>query len=352
MPGTNTRAIRHDRTAFTLVELLTVIAIIAILSALTYPALQAARNVARKAQCSSNIRQLALALQSHYTIKQRFPMGCYGRDPSLIGMSITEAAAGDRAGHGAGWTSYILPHLEEKGMFLDLNLQLQPDGTGQWSAGNLDETQKLIGIFRCPSEIAPSSVNDISMPNRVTCNYLGCAGSNQDPTIVGLNGRTLDRDDLKTSGTYRQTAYDGIYPDDLSTPAVDESTYAANGMLFNRSRINANDVPDGFSHTILVGEAIFAYGTDSSGTSYFNDHWAIGSRDIDSGLDVSEFLGSTAVPFNQNFESSFGSWHAGNVTNFAFADGSTHTLDDEIDPMVRRRLGQRNDGATIEADSF
>ena len=112
-----------------------------------------------------------------------------------------------------------------------------------------------------------------------------------------------------------------------------------------------DDIEDGLSHTMIIGECIFYYGTDSSGGVHENDHWAIGSAEIDARLDLTEFLGSTKLGFNTNNEMSFGSWH-GNITNVAFADGSVATIDNEIDSNVRLYIGNRKDQQTIEADAF
>ena len=81
---TNSCASSVRRNGFTLVELLTVIAIIAILMGILVPAVSAVRNAARQSQCKQNVRQLAMALQNYFSVKGRFPPGAHGRDPAAL----------------------------------------------------------------------------------------------------------------------------------------------------------------------------------------------------------------------------------------------------------------------------
>ena len=344
------------RHGFTLIELLTVIAIIAILMGILVPAVQAVRSAARQSTCKQNTRQLALAVQSYFSVKGRFPFGAHGRNPAVLrdvlDGSISPASDGysdstlpepeSDAGSGAGWTAYILPYIEEKGLFEDIDLRPDSSGSGGWTvAGSteLGSLQKLISTFRCPSDLAPTSVSDTGLPSRVPCSYLGCAGSNQT-----YSGTRAD-DDLTIDASSTSADYSSFEGFDAENPNP------ANGLLFNRSRIEMDDIPDGLSHTMVLGESIFFYGS-VGGVFYYNDHWAIGSADIDNRADLTEFLGSTAIRFNNNNEMSFGSYHPGNITNVAFADGSVVTLDGDLDNTVRLHLGDRADGVTIEADAF
>ena len=103
---------RSHKTGFTLVELLVVIAIIGVLVALLLPAVQSARETARRAQCSNNLKQLGLALLQYHDIKQQFPIG-----------------ANDA--RGAAWSAYMLPWIEQQALFD--SLVFQEGGEGQWA---------------------------------------------------------------------------------------------------------------------------------------------------------------------------------------------------------------------------
>src|SRR5438105_1065208 len=96
--------------AFTLVELLVVIAIIGVLVALLLPAIQAARESARRAQCKNNLKQIGLALHNHESARRAFP-------PGYISNSATKNGPG--TGPGWGWGAYILPYLEESSLQID-----------------------------------------------------------------------------------------------------------------------------------------------------------------------------------------------------------------------------------------
>ena len=119
----------------------------------------------------------------------------------------------------------------------------------------------------------------------------------------------------------------------------------ANGLLYNRSRVSLDDVPDGASTTVIVGEVLFSWEDDI-------DRWYIGSNDVDNGVDLSEFLASMSKRLNQRSELSFGSNHSSETVNFGFADGHIQTIDRDIDPTVQRALGSRNGQEKIPEDAF
>ena len=153
---------------FTLVELLVVIAIIGILVALLLPAVQAAREAARRSQCSNNLKQIGLALQMYNDTLQVTPDGALGAQ-------------------GAAWSGYILPFIEQQSLqdIMDFS-----HSGNQWAVGfpgdpnsrmgNLVATETVIPSYRCPSASVPLHVYYISTDNwvvfrRVPATYLACA---------------------------------------------------------------------------------------------------------------------------------------------------------------------------------
>jgi prepilin-type N-terminal cleavage/methylation domain-containing protein/prepilin-type processing-associated H-X9-DG protein len=316
------------RRAFSLVELLVVIAIIALLLALLMPAVQGAREAARRTQCGNNVKQIGLAIQSFHASQAGLPAG--------TGWVLP--AKGDA--HGIGWTAFILPQLELQPIadVIDWN---RPDGS-QWAAGspgipdpqptspNASHRQiwacsQVIPVFRCPSSAAPqhaynrSSYDRWVVWRRAPANYLGCG-----------SGVLATQNDKKWSKLHEK-AYGMV---------------ALDGLLYSDSQITFDGVPDGLSNTLLVAEAEpvgfeVAPGTvEARGTK---DHWAIGGDDPDVNCDHSEFLGSTGVRMNDlTQELSFSSRHSGGVQG-VMADGSVHFFSESIDDATWRRLGNRKD---------
>ena len=165
----------HRANGFTLVELLVVIAIIGILVALLLPAIQAAREAARRTQCQNNLKQIGLALQMHHDVHKVLPYGCNG-------------------GEGEMWSYFILPFLEATNLH-KLGVIIERDDGFNWaypgpySSADLDDPTyvnvKLVetkfSVFQCPSAGFPESGQyDISedkwhVMNRQPCSYLGNA---------------------------------------------------------------------------------------------------------------------------------------------------------------------------------
>jgi len=140
------------------------------------------------------------------------------------------------------------------------------------------------------------------------------------------------------------------------------------GSFQLKTTVGFEDCTDGVTNTILVAETIFAT-SEFQGTSRGMDHWYIGSYQVDHGQEMSEFLGSTAVPLNLYHRHSddglaamsngarnnlfkqmafgFGSWHPGDGVNISFTDGSTRFVNADVNATVLEHLGNRADGETI-----
>ena len=288
---------KRERRAFTLIELLVVIAIIAALVALLLPAVQQAREAARRTQCRNNLKQLGLALHNYHDTHGVLPMGYHWP-------------------LGTGWTYHLLPHLEQTTLYTSFTVGTPTTATTSiWRSGPPEVALGVsIPVFRCASSTSPVAVDNVnSIDRRVPCDYLGCAS--------GV--RTTD------SGT----SVNGIGVVDLD------------GAFFRISSVRLSDILDGTSNTVGVGETFY----ESSEL----DHWSIGSDDLGrnstpTSADASEFLGSLGVELNRFddgsstdvLEISFKSRHVGGC-QFLLLDGSVRFLSENISQYTRQALGTR-----------
>jgi len=307
---------REAQAGFTLVELLVVIAVIAILIALTIPAVQMVRESARRTQCASQIRQQAAALVAYQSAHEHFPSG-FSHPTRLM------------------WSGFILPHIEQGNIKNSLDLSIGWDLREHTTipTGNLTALSSEIPVFVCPSDTSQPLQFDYTFEvDRHASSYLACAS--------GLINR--ESGDLPWCG---MNAHDGHAESD--------------GVFYMNSETYLTDIADGLSNTVILGEAIsdqYITGTDHAGNFQKADHWYIGSRELSSipeafrnTVDWSECLGSTACPINalkieladiDEKELSFGSMHITGV-NMAFADGHVQFIVDSIDPKVWSAIGTR-----------
>ena len=349
---------------FTLVELLVVIAIIGILVGMLLPAVQQVRESARRSACLNNIRQISLATQNFESAQGFIPPGA-------------------RLGEGTGWHAYLLPYIEQDGLY-NLITVTDPDQEFNWSSDGRDALQALIPLFRCPSELAPKSVDSHPGPaDRAVASYIGCASGTIPPNMNDLKSSSLElhpssAGDSSVESFVRKFRSGAMAP---TQTFIDHSTLSNPYPKFE-TKVTFADILDGASNTILIGECVFDttrhFNGSGQSTTVGADHWYIGSgtMDISSSSnasvnpvnDLSEFMGTTALPFNfyhsnrnsLNFDGldgnsllkdhlafSFNSWHAGNIVNFAFADGSSKLLGGETDATVRSRLGMIADRQAV-----
>lgn len=220
---------------FTLVELLVVIAIIGILIALLLPAVQAAREAARRSQCSNNLKQLGLAMHNYHDTFKSFPSGY------IAGVGGNPWDSGNRSSW--GWGAFILPFVEQG----PLHDRLEPGkfrlSVALTSGGPLDRVADLqtpIQAFRCPSDTAKETNTGHTLRNSsdaavatATSNYVGNNTSRKWHTGGRLQGY-----DVSQSGQWG------------GLTAANEP----NGIFWRASSVRMRDIVDGTSNTICVGE--------------------------------------------------------------------------------------------------
>ncbi|MEW4563321.1 DUF1559 domain-containing protein [Bremerella sp. JC770] len=298
-----------SRKGFTLVELLVVIAIIGVLIALLLPAVQQAREAARRMSCSNNLKQLGLAMHNYHDTYLSLPFGWNNLESS--------------------WHASILPQIEMDNLFE--TLIWQESGDGNWSSGSANTTacETLIPAYRCPSMAQPEHANNNSIPERVPGSYL-CVASSEA------------RGDTDTH---------------VSSGEVYLGMTTQNGVMYGLSATRFADIIDGTSNTALVGEAYTDISDGRDGQAF--DHWYIGSPQTggwnnsssgqEAGVEFSEVAGSMYPKINAALDPAesgyfgqigFGSYHPGGAM-FVFCDGSVHFLPETIDLATYRAIGSR-----------
>lgn len=317
---------RSRALGFTLVELLVVIAIIGILVALLLPAVQAARESARRTQCVNNLKQMVLAGQNHLDVRKYFPSGGWGwdwtGDPDC-GFGQTQPG---------GWTFSSLPYMEQTPLY-------------QLSSG-LSGNAKLTAVAEMASTALPVFI---------------CPTRRNDNPVVNAYGGQFVAYNAGTSPYLGKTDYaancgdsgaDEIDGGPANTPATIAAFLAAgppnlDGISYRMSQIGPQQVHDGLSNTYYVGEkylnpASYYTGTDASDnedlfTGYDNDLFRTATVKILPMMDVSGVSNTFA----------FGSAHPA-AFNIAFCDGSVHSIRYEIDPYIHQWLANRDDSNAID----
>lgn len=310
MSEANVRRVPQSR-GFTLIELLVVIAIIAVLISLLLPAVQQAREAARRSQCRNNLKQLGLALHNYHESNQVFPMG----------LSDTVWGNAEVTGDGWAWGVAILPYLDQAPLFNMFNFNTNPYAT----TGN----QALIGtsqqVFKCPSDQRPD----------VTDNNKGSAATGKGTAAVAVS-------------SYQGSAgpFDGA-------PCVQSGIAVAadvrnTGLFRVNTSLSFRHITDGSSNVFAVGEvAWIPSGTDATGDNCGSDRQFIyghvttggGPKCDNNGMNNNGFhLHARWTRHKLNgpylgtayLERSFHSTHVGGA-HFLMGDGAVRFVSENID---------------------
>jgi prepilin-type N-terminal cleavage/methylation domain-containing protein/prepilin-type processing-associated H-X9-DG protein len=279
---------RHPhRKAFTLVELLVVIAIIGILIALLLPAVQAAREAARRVACTNNLSQIALAVQNYNMAHFVYPPGTIDEQGPIVNKSV---------GYHHNWIEQILPYMEQTSLYRHIDFD-----TGVYDPSNDQVRQTHVMGFICPS--SPRSGADLGVTS-----YAGCHASTETP---------IDADN--------------------------------NGIFFLNSAVRYEDILDGSAHTFFVGEKLidedktlgWMSGTRSSLRNTGAEINAERAR-------RSHTASATPAPADQGdlFVGGFGTHHPGGG-QFAFGDGHVCFISESIEDGLLQQMADRADGELV-----
>lgn len=340
---------------FTLVELLVVIAIIGVLVALLLPAIQAARESARRTQCTNNLKNIGLAWILHEETNGFFPSAGWGH------KWWGDADRGFGETQPGSWLYSILPYIEQQALF-NLNSDGQSDViTTQQIEGNKQTAQALVSVFNCPSRRPLALVPTFP---------LNLAGSGLAFNAPGFEEVPfMNRSDYGANGGDTMGLFFGFGPSPNSafkglpwgTPQHMEIVDKATGLLYEASEVELKTVTDGTTNTYMVGEKYrnpdFYDGGGNDVRDISDDHTMFAGDDYDTvcwSTDISnpnDFVqqdpalrvlapqpDTPGLPLYW----SFGSAHPG-VWNVVLCDGSVRSMSFDIDPITHRWLSNRRD---------
>jgi type II secretory pathway pseudopilin PulG len=329
------------------VELLVVIAIIGILVALLLPAIQAAREAARRTECANNLKQLGIALQNYHDTFKAFPIG---------------VRTGRRnQGWGPSFFVHLLPFIEEEALYDNWPWNRHRDQGYMAGNGNLRTGDSRYGVnlrnlemdsLRCPSS---------PLPMFNTGNNAVCMAS-----YVGISGAVYDTRESRTSSLWYRSRY---WKNSVSCGG----RHSADGMFQNRRSVRLADCTDGTSLTMIVGETSnWCY--DRTTRRHCDNSWPHGWP---MGTDNTWYItGANRSQPNRNmnrwfnltsirYPVGYNNYRAGGIcdnkgpnnplisahpggTLCVFCDGSTQFLDNNTNLYVLKCIASRNDGESIE----
>ncbi|QDS86632.1 hypothetical protein EC9_08050 [Rosistilla ulvae] len=332
----STRPLRNRPTAagFTLVELLVVIAIIGVLVGLLLPAVQQAREAARRLQCQNKLKQIGLALHNYHDTHRSFASGTVvgSKSPASNWCSFPNDGSGGK--NGAPWTVLILPFIEQNNLYDQFDFDekftgfaehdpggTQPHGSANNHALFLLENENYL----CPSD--PNATGN-------HCNYFGVMGGASD----------------NPSGPNCNNGGDRYF--------------FTQGLLFVDSKMRFRDITDGSSNVYMVAESKYLLRPGGRGTATPNAHWGWASSitSVEAGGEVPGVL--IAARWQINFfdgdgsrddtlyanrnpmHGSFSSRHPGGC-QVVMGDASVHFLSETIDLTTHRNLGDRGNGSPV-----
>ena len=334
-PHTKTRDTKMG--GFTLVELLVVIAIIGVLIALLLPAVQQAREAARRMQCQNQMKQLGLALHNYHDVNNTFPFGT--RNP--VGAP--------------NWRIAVLPYMDQTALYnqLDINVSTsvggfssqREDGSsyGYGTGANSVLAGLVVPGWNCPSSTCSTNASGQSP----TYNN---AEEGQTHDYVGIAGATPDPSGATSGKCYSGSSYGGIV--------------CENGMLYPNATKRMRDITDGTTNTVIVGEQSGLVGTKDIRSNYqggwagfttggrpsamTGNPWGSGTTTIRYRINADETICSSSSGCNTTYDSNIplSSQHPGG-TQGLLCDGSVRFLQETIQMEILLMLSARDDGQVI-----
>ena len=299
------------RRAFTLIELLVVIAIIAVLIALLLPAVQQAREAARRTQCRNNLHQIGLTLHNYHDAHGCFPI-------ATVGARYSNASYRDALGTGHAWTSLILPFLDETAVYNAINFSLLAGDAANGTAG----TQKL-AQYLCPT-VPEFSRTATMVAGKVPGwrHYVGVMGT-------------------QCGAWWADSFYDGLFPQNRK-----------GGTGYRCQTVRIRDCRDGLTNTLAVGE-VWDVGRCAGDGGWIYGHSAsavhTAAESTQTPLNSNAYNNVTSCNGITNYE--FQSMHEGGAF-FMMGDGSVRFISENIDYTTYNALASKDGNELIDDEDY
>ncbi len=314
--GKNRRRTASKLRAMTLIEVIVALSILSVLLALSTPAIQSARESARRAQCQNNLRQIAAASMQFQSVHRKLPTNGWGF--AWLGM----AARGTGSEQPGGWIFQLLPFVEAQSYY-DLASSSDP---ATLSTGLEKLAATPLSLMTCPSRPGP-----VLHPQTTAFNYRNA----NTPALIATTDYAINEGDWPSdtrSGPDSLDEGDGGLFQWADTGKV-------TGVSWQRGSVATDRIQDGSSHTYLIGEKRVA-------TSGFSDRGNDQSMYSGVDLDITRWTMEAPSPdgvFDNPLDRRFGSAHASGCY-MAMCDGSVQFKSYSIHPNIHRALGHRKDG--------
>lgn len=323
---------RSKRAGFTLVELLIVIAIIGLLIQLILPAVEMAREAARRTQCQSNLRQVALGCQLHESTHRHLPSGGWGW------FWTGDAERGFGPEQPGGWVYNILPYIEQE----SLRASAHGSNPKELETALQNVVATPLPLLTCPSRRLPRAypyTHGIKFPTLGTPEK--CARSDYAANL----GALASPPSLRGPDSYGEAS---DWTDGQDEKSAWGPASRLNGIVYQRSQVEYRQITDGLSVTAMVGEKYIRQPDYKTG-DYLGDseHMYIGYDN-----DVLRSMHKRHLPARDSEKNHlwrFGSAHP-NGFNLALCDGSVHTVSYDVEATVYEAWGERSDGKVAHLD--
>jgi len=304
------------RRGFTLIELLVVIAIIAVLIALLLPAVQQAREAARRTQCKNNLKQIGLALHSYHDTFGAFPPGY------VVGAVTTNA--------GYAWSAMILPNMDQAALYNSINFSAVPAGSVVLS----------LSAWKCPSDPLSDGYSNYNSAS-TTSGTCSLPAYNSPSTCVAGGGSWNPSAMAASTGSVKAN-YMGNYGNGNLAPSP------GNGIFFINSKIAIRDMVDGTTSTFLAGERQQGLGNGTLGVSV-PDQTAVVNMGVVTLSNQSNSGGQvlfSGITLPQQSSSGTGSNHIGGC-HMLLGDGSVRFVSVNVNLTTYQNVCSRNDGNVV-----
>jgi prepilin-type N-terminal cleavage/methylation domain-containing protein len=322
----------RSRPGFTLIELLVVIAIIAVLIGLLLPAVQAAREAARRAQCTNNLKQIGIALHNYHDAVGSFPTSFWRNTKGYDNQ-------GGPRNSGHSWIAMTLPFMEQKPVYDAVNFSISPNMPDNHTA-----LMTTIKVLMCPSDPSPTFSNVPRADTGVGWDFTNNRSLNSGPKLNYFGNIGDNNNDDQTYWPFQSLP---IYRDN----GFGEWNTETGVMCRQGGTVSIRDITDGTSNTFLCGESLFEScdwftwpnpnGTTASTVVPIN--WKILTHNYD--------VNNRYDSFNWRVGFGFRSQHPG-IVQFLFCDGRVAAIKESINRNTYRWLSTRAGGEVLSSDSY